>query len=114
MLTELDPISVMFTTPEDNLPRIQARMAAGAKLPVTAFDRANVKALDTGELTTFDNQIDITTGTFKLRATFANPDNSLFPNQFVNARLLVDTLTDVVLAQTRPFNSARTAPSSMS
>jgi len=98
VVTELDPISVIFTTPEDNLPRIQARLAAGAKLPVTAFDRANVKSLATGELTTFDNQIDVTTGTFKLRATFDNPDNALFPNQFVNARLLVDTLTNVVLA----------------
>jgi multidrug efflux system membrane fusion protein len=97
VITQLDPISVLFTTPEDNLPRISARLAAGAKLPVTAFDRANVKALATGELTTFDNEIDTTTGTFKLRANFANPDNALFPNQFVNARLLVDTLTDVVL-----------------
>ena len=97
-MTELDPISVVFTTPEDNLPRIHARLAAGAKLPVTVFDRANVKKLATGELTTFDNQIDTTTGTFKLRAIFANPDNALFPNQFVNARLLVDTRTGVALA----------------
>jgi len=97
VITQLDPISVVFTTPEDNLPRISARLAAGAKLPVTAFDRANVKALSVGELTTFDNQIDTTTGTFKLRANFPNPDNALFPSQFVNARLLVDTLTDVVL-----------------
>ena len=97
VITQLDPISVLFTTPEDNLPRISARLAAGAKLPVTAFDRANVKALSVGELSTFDNEIDTTTGTFKLRANFSNPDNVLFPSQFVNARLLVDTLANVVL-----------------
>ena len=65
---------MVFSTPEDNLPQITARLNAGAKLPVTAFDRANVKKLATGTLTTFDNQIDTTTGTFKLRATFANPE----------------------------------------
>ena len=97
VVTQLDPISVVFSTPEDNRPRIAARLSAGAKLPVTAFDRANVKTLATGELATFDNQIDTTTGTFKLRANFANPGGALFPNQFVNVRLLVDTLSDVVL-----------------
>jgi multidrug efflux system membrane fusion protein len=97
VITQLDPISVIFSTPEDNLPRITRRLEAGAKLRVTAFDRANVKQLAVGELTTFDNEIDTTTGTFKLRASFANPDNALFPNQFVNARLLVDTETGVVL-----------------
>ena len=97
IITQLDPISVVFSTPEDNLPRITRRLNAGAKLPVTAFDRSNVKQLAAGVLTTFDNQIDTTTGTFKLRATFANPDNVLFPNQFVNTRLLVDTLTGVVV-----------------
>jgi multidrug efflux system membrane fusion protein len=98
VITQLDPISVVFSTPEDNLPQIAARLSAGATLPVTAFDRANVKQLATGTLTTFDNQIDVTTGTFKLRATFANPDGALFPNQFVNVRLLVNTLTGAVLA----------------
>jgi multidrug efflux system membrane fusion protein len=97
VITQLDPISVVFSTPEDNLPRITRRLNAGAKLPVTVFDRSNVKQLAVGELTTFDNQIDTTTGTFKLRATFANPENALFPNQFVNARLLVDTETGAVL-----------------
>jgi len=97
VITQLDPISVVFTTPEDNLPRITARLNAGAKLQATAFDRANVKQLAVGELATFDNEIDTTTGTFKLRANFANPDNVLFPSQFVNIRLLVDTLTNVVL-----------------
>ncbi|MGD0642210.1 MAG: MdtA/MuxA family multidrug efflux RND transporter periplasmic adaptor subunit [Roseiarcus sp.] len=98
VITQLDPISVVFSTPEDNLPQIAARLNSGAKLPVAAFDRANVKQLAMGTLTTFDNQIDVTTGTFKLRATFANPDGALFPNQFVNVRLLVDTLSGAVLA----------------
>ena len=92
VITQLDPISVIFSTPEDNLPRITRRLNAGAKLQVTAFDRANVKQLGVGELTTYDNQVDTTTGTFKLRATFANPDNVFFPSQFVNVRLLVDTM----------------------
>jgi multidrug efflux system membrane fusion protein len=97
VITQLQPISVIFSTPEDNLPQIAARMKAGATLPVTVFDRANVKQLATGILTTTDNQIDTTTGTFKLRATFANDDYALFPNQFVNVRLLVDTLSGAVL-----------------
>ena len=97
VITQLQPISVIFSTPEDNLPQISARLKSGATLPVTVFDRANVKQLATGSLTTTDNQIDTTTGTFKLRATFANDDNALFPNQFVNVRLLVDTLKDAVL-----------------
>ena len=92
VITQLDPISVIFSTPEDNLARSTRRLNAGAKLAVTLFDRANVKQIATGELTTFDNLIDTTTGTFKLRATFANKDNALFASQFVNVRLLVDTL----------------------
>jgi multidrug efflux system membrane fusion protein len=75
-------------------------MNSGATLPVTVFDRANVKELATGSLTTTDNQIDTTTGTFKLRAGFTNDDGALFPNQFVNARLLVDTLTGAVVVPT--------------
>jgi multidrug efflux system membrane fusion protein len=98
VITQLQPISVIFSTPEDNLPQISARMKGGATLPVTVLDRANIKQLATGSLTTTDNQIDTTTGTFKLRATFANDDYALFPNQFVNVRLLVDTLAGAVLA----------------
>jgi multidrug efflux system membrane fusion protein len=97
VITQLDPISVIFSTAEDNWPRITRRVNSGAKLPVTAFDRANVKQLATGVLTTFDNQVDTSTGTFKLRATFPNPDNALFPSEFVNVRLLVDTMTGAVL-----------------
>ena len=98
IITQLDPISVVFSTAEDNLSRIAARLKSGAKLPVTAYDRSNTKSLATGELTTFDNQIDTSTGTVKLRAQFANPDDLLFPNQFVNLRLLVDTMSGAVLA----------------
>jgi membrane fusion protein, multidrug efflux system len=97
VITQISPISVIFSTPEDNLPQIAARLKSAASLPVTVLDRANVKQLATGTLTTTDNQIDTTTGTFKLRATFANDDGALFPNQFVNVRLLVDTLAGAVL-----------------
>jgi multidrug efflux system membrane fusion protein len=98
VITQIDPISVVFPTPEDNLPRIAARLNSGAKLKVTVFDRANVSELATGTLTTYDSQIDVTTGTIKMRATFDNPNSVLFPQQFVNVRLLVDTMTGVALA----------------
>ena len=98
VITQIDPISVVFTTPEDNLPRISARLNSGAELKVTVLDRDNVNALATGTLTTYDSQIDVTTGTIKMRATFANPNGVLFPQQFVNVRLLVDTMTGVTLA----------------
>ena len=100
VITQLNPISVIFSTPEDNLPRITRRLNAGAQLSATVYDRANVKKIGDGELTTYDNEVDATTGTFKLRASFANPENALFPNQFVNVRLLVDTLKDAVLVPT--------------
>jgi membrane fusion protein, multidrug efflux system len=90
VITQLQPISVIFTTAEDNLPQIQKRLRAGATLPATAFDRTGTTQLSVGELKTLDNQIDTTTGTVKLRALFANQDDHLFPNQFVNIRLLVD------------------------
>jgi len=90
VITQLKPISVIFTTAEDNLPQIQKRLRDGATLPVTAYDRTGTTKLSVGELKTLDNQIDTTTGTVKLRAQFANDDDSLFPNQFVNVRLLVD------------------------
>jgi multidrug efflux system membrane fusion protein len=98
VVTQIDPISVIFSTPEDNLPRIAARLNSGAKLPVSVFDRANVNELATGTLTTYDSQVDVTTGTIKMRATFDNPKGVLFPQQFVNVRLLVDTLSGVALA----------------
>jgi multidrug efflux system membrane fusion protein len=98
IIAEIDPISVVFSTAEDNLPQIAERMKSGAKLTVAAYDRTNSKALASGTVSTFDNQIDLTTGTFKLRAQFDNPDGALFPNQFVNIKLLVDTMSGATLA----------------
>ncbi len=94
VITQMQPISVVFSVPEDNLPEIILRMRAGATMSVDAYDRANVRKLATGQLATLDNQIDTTTGTVKLRAMFANPDEMLYPNQFVNARLLVNTMRE--------------------
>ncbi len=98
VITQLQPISVLFSVPEDNIPQIQKQMKAGTALSVTAMDRADVTQLATGTLETIDNQVDTTTGTVKLRAIFANDDEALFPSQFVNAKLLVDTLHNVVTA----------------
>jgi multidrug efflux system membrane fusion protein len=97
VLTQVKPITVVFTLPEDNVAQVSARLRTGAKLPVDAFNRMQTKQLATGTLVTVDNQIDPTTGTFKLRAEFANDDESLFPNQFVNVRLLVDTIHDATI-----------------
>ena len=92
VITQLQPISVIFTLPEDSLQAVLRRVRGGQTLTVTAFDRSGTNRLDTGRLDTIDNQIDTSTGTVKLRATFDNPDQTLFPNQFVNIQLLVDTL----------------------
>jgi multidrug efflux system membrane fusion protein len=96
VITQMQPISVLFSVPEDNLPDIIQRVRAGATLSVEAYDRANTRLLATGQLGTIDNVIDTTTGTLKLRAIFANPDELLYPNQFVNARLLVNTMQNTV------------------
>lgn len=96
VITQLQPISVIFPVPEDEVPRISEAMSGGKTLEVTLYDRANVTMLARGVVTMLDNQIDTTTGTVKLRAEFDNPDEKLFPNQFVNARLLVKLLHDVV------------------
>jgi len=96
VITQMQPISVIFSVPEDNLPDIPRRLHAGATLSVDAYDRANLHKLASGQLATPDNQIDTTTGTVKLRAIFANQDGLLYPNQFVNAALLVDTMHDTV------------------
>lgn len=97
VITQVDPISVLFTVSEDQLPAIVQKMRAGQKLPVDAFDREMKNKLASGTLTTIDNQIDQSTGTVRLRATFDNKTAALFPNQFVNARLLVETHRGVVL-----------------
>jgi membrane fusion protein, multidrug efflux system len=95
VVTQLQPISVIFTVPEDNLPDVFKRWHAGAVLPVTAYDRSGSVELDKGTLNTIDNQIDTTTGTVKLRAMFNNDQWELFPNQFVNVQLVVDTVHNV-------------------
>ena len=100
VITQLQPISVIFTLPEDNVPAVMKRLTSGASLPVTAYDRALTTKLAVGTLLTVDNQIDTTTGTVKLRAQFDNRDNGLFPNQFVTALLLVDTLKGTNLVPT--------------
>jgi len=93
-ITQLQPIAVLFTIPEDSLPQVTQKLRAGAHLPADAYNRDNSKKLASGMLMTLDNQIDNTTGTSKLKAVFDNKDNALFPQQFVNIRLLVDTLTN--------------------
>ncbi|WP_292855367.1 efflux RND transporter periplasmic adaptor subunit [Mesorhizobium sp.] len=98
VITRIQPISVLFNVPEDELPAIAQRMQQGATLPVTAFDRAGTKKLADGQLETFDSQIDPSTGTIKLRASFANDQRLLYPNQFVNVELLVDEHKDVAIA----------------
>jgi membrane fusion protein, multidrug efflux system len=100
VVTQLQPITVIFTLPEDDLPQIMAALNAGTELPVTAYDRANLRQLAVGKVSAVDNQIDTTTGTVKIRAQFDNADNALFPNQFVNARLLIQTLENAVTAPT--------------
>jgi multidrug efflux system membrane fusion protein len=100
VITQMDPISAIFTISEDQLQVVLKKMAAGQKLEVDAYDRAAKTKLAQGSLTTLDNQIDPTTGTLKLRATFGNANGSLFPNQFVNARLLVEERRGVTLMPT--------------
>ena len=97
VITQLQPIAVDFSIPEDNLPQVIKDMRKGQELPVDAFDRELTTQLATGSLETFDSQIDQTTGTIKLKAVFPNNDYSLFPNQFVNVKLLVDTMRDALL-----------------
>ena len=100
VITQLQPITVIFALPEDDLPEIMPQLNAGTTLIVTAYDRANLHELATGKVSAVDNQVDTTTGTVKVRAQFDNTDNALFPNQFVNARLLVKTLENVVTVPT--------------
>jgi len=97
VITQLEPITVIFTVPEDSLGQVEARLHKNAKLTVDAFDRTAQTKIASGELLTLDNQIDTTTGTVKGRALFDNKNDALFPNQFVNTRLLVNTLQGVTL-----------------
>ena len=97
VITQIEPITVIFTIPEDSLGPVVARLRKNARLTVDAFDRTAQTKLASGELLTLDNQIDTTTGTVKGRSQFANKNDALFPNQFVNTRLLVNTLMGVTL-----------------
>jgi membrane fusion protein, multidrug efflux system len=97
VITQVQPIAVVFTLPEAQVNIVRERLHQGQKLPVEAYDRDLKRKLATGELATLDNQIDTTTGTLKLKAVFANADDTLFPNQFVNPRLLIDTLRGAVV-----------------
>lgn len=100
VITQTQPITVIFAIPADNLSAVLKRFQTGAPLRVEAFDREGKKLLATGRLMTVDNQMDMTTGTVKLRAAFANADNALFPNQFVNTRLRVETRQAATLIPT--------------
>ena len=97
VITQLQPITVIFPIPEDNLPQAIARLKSGNPVAVEAWDRSQQNQLATGKLVTIDNQIDTATGTIKLRAEFPNENNALFPNQFVNIRMAVETRADATL-----------------
>ena len=100
VVTQLDPIDVEFTLPEDSIGQVAARVNSGATLQATALDRSGADTLAQGQLLTLDNQIDTTTGTVKAKARFTNASGALFPNQFVNIRLLVDTVQNVLVIPT--------------
>jgi len=97
VITQVQPIAVLFTLPEDNLPAVLTKLHSGDRLPVEAYDRAGRIRLATGSLLTIDNQIDQSTGTTRLKAVFDNKDNALFPNQFVNAKLLLDIRSEAII-----------------
>jgi membrane fusion protein, multidrug efflux system len=97
VITQMQPIAVLFTIPADNLPPVLGKLRAGARLQVEAYDRADREKIATGSLLTVDNQIDATTGTSRLKAVFSNSDGALFPNQFVNCRLLLDQKRGAIL-----------------
>jgi multidrug efflux system membrane fusion protein len=97
VLTQLQPIAVIFSLPQDDLGQVLSKIRSTATLPVEAWDRDNAKKVGQGTLLTVDNQIDPTTGTYKLKAVFDNKDEQLFPNQFVNIRLLLDTRKGLVV-----------------
>jgi multidrug efflux system membrane fusion protein len=100
VITQMQPMSVIFTVPEDKISRVVKRLRDGATLPVTAYDRTDTTEIASGTLSTTDNQVDTSTGTVKLRAMFPNDKDELFPQQFVNARLLVDSLKDAIVVPT--------------
>lgn len=97
VITQLQPITSVFSIPEDNIPSVMKQIQAGKKLPVDVWDRDHKNKLDSGSLITIDNQVDSTTGTVKLKAEFPNANYALFPNQFVNVRMLLDTLRNATV-----------------
>ncbi len=107
VVTQVQPIDVAFTLPEAQINLVRKRQATGARLPVSAFDRARTATIGKGVFSTLDNSVDVTTGTVKAKARFANADNALFPNQFVNVRLVADVLADAV---TIPSSALRKGP----
>jgi membrane fusion protein, multidrug efflux system len=110
VITQVQPIGVVFSVPQPQLPAVLSRLHDGAVLTVEAWDAGNNKLLATGTLASADNQVDVTTGTVKLKAEFANEDGSLFPNQFVNIRLTVDTLKDAVLVPVAAVQQGANGP----
>jgi multidrug efflux system membrane fusion protein len=110
VITQLEPITVIFTIPEDNLPEVYTKFKAGERLPVYAYNREQTKRLSSGYLRSLDNQIDPSSGTIKLRAEFANKDHMLFPNQFVNARLLLETRHGAILVPTAVIQRSPQGP----
>jgi multidrug efflux system membrane fusion protein len=110
VITQLQPISVIFSIAENYLPEVTKKIRAGGKLPVEAWDHDKKTKLAMGELLTIDNQVDQTTGSVKFKGVFPNEDNTLFPNQFVNARLLLDTKRNVVIV---PAAAIQRSPDSM-
>jgi multidrug efflux system membrane fusion protein len=107
VITQLDPIALVFSVPEDSLPPLLRRFRSGTPVPVDAYDREGRTKVASGTLAAIDNQIDPATGTVRLKAAFANKDGGLYPNQFVNARVLIDVLHDAMLA---PAESIQRGP----
>ncbi|MGC1485785.1 MAG: MdtA/MuxA family multidrug efflux RND transporter periplasmic adaptor subunit [Candidatus Acidiferrum sp.] len=97
VITQLQPISVIFTLPQDQLQQVLVKLRGGGQLPVEAYDRDDISKIADGKLATIDNQIDPTTGTYKLKSIFSNGNNALFPNQFVNVHMLVDVKRNLVI-----------------
>src|SRR5262245_17903655 len=107
-ITQVEPIDVVFTLPADSVTSVQKRVSAGAVLPATVLDRSRTNALGTGTFLTLDNQIDTQTGTVRAKARFDNPNGLLFPNQFVNVQLQLDTLSSAIVV---PASAVRHGPS---
>ncbi len=110
VITQVEPISVIFTLPEDQLPQVFERMKGGRKLVAEAWDRGNLQKLATGSLLTVDNQIDTTTGTAKLKAVFDNHDGALYPNQFVNVRLVLENRTNALTIPAAAVQTGSSGP----